>query len=54
MPYTDIAEFTAEQWAWLKERTREFEAGYVPTRSLTEGLQAGWAWAAVAVNTRPR
>jgi hypothetical protein len=35
---SDIPEFTSAQWNWLKDRTRHLEAGYVPTRSIVEGL----------------
>ena len=34
----DIADFTPEQWAWLKDQTRHLEADYVPTRSLFPGI----------------
>ena len=31
---SDIPDFTPEEWDWLKEQTRGYEEGYVPTRSL--------------------
>ena len=34
----EAPDFTPEQWAWLKERTLEFEKDYRPTRTLIEGL----------------
>lgn len=35
---SDIPDFTPEEWEWLKEQTREYEKGYLPTRSLIPGL----------------
>lgn len=35
---SDIPDFTPEEWEWLKEQTRGYEEGYVPTRSLIPGL----------------
>ncbi|HUR39741.1 MAG TPA: hypothetical protein VM240_01085 [Verrucomicrobiae bacterium] len=34
----DAPDFTPAQLKWLKERTREFEKDYRPTRTLIEGL----------------
>ena len=34
---SDIPDFTAEQWNWLKERAMEYEKGYLPTRTLIKG-----------------
>lgn len=36
-PQEDIPDFTAKQWAWLKSVTQQWEASYVPTRSLFPG-----------------
>lgn len=35
---SNIADFTPEQWEWLKEQSRRFEKDYAPTRSLIPGL----------------
>lgn len=35
---SDIPDFTAEQWSWLKERAMEYEEGYLPTRTLIKGM----------------
>jgi hypothetical protein len=34
----EVPDFTPEQWAWLKDQSRQFEKDYVPTRSLIAGL----------------
>ncbi|HEU0153187.1 MAG TPA: hypothetical protein VFQ84_07575 [Arenimonas sp.] len=33
-----IPDFTAEQWSWLMERTKQYEEGHTPTRTLIDGL----------------
>lgn len=33
-PQLDIPDFTPEQWAWIQERSRQWEDDYVPTSSL--------------------
>lgn len=33
-PQADIPDFTPEQWAWIQERSRQWEENYVPTSSL--------------------
>ena len=35
---SDIPDFTPEEWEWLKEQTKGYEEGYLPTRSFIPGL----------------